>query len=174
MATTVVILLFTHLFIPGNQLDTIKTAVGHYQQRSDMRLRVAQQLNHDVSKNEHVLLADCGVIPFFARNDIQFIDSLCLNNKDMTSSTLYRKTSLYAKRVQDIIKPEWVIDTYYPKLQHGNELNEALHKSGFYNDYTLATSYQSHRFSNESGRLTELEADFVYRIYKRKIPRSET
>ena len=168
LVSTGVILIFTHLFIPGSQINSIKTAVEHYQQRSDMRLKVAELLNREVGQGERVLLADCGLIPFFARMDIQFIDSLCLNNKEMTSKNMHHSQSLYAKRIQEVIKPEWVIDTYYPKLRHGNFLNDELHQSGFYNKYTMVTSYQSHRLSNQQGKITIQEADFSYQIYKRK------
>lgn len=166
LASSLVILLFTCVFIPGNQIKVIKTAVEHYQQRSNVRQQIAQQLNRAAPIGAHVLLADCGVIPFFARNDLMFIDSLCLNNKDMTSKT-WHSLPLYAKYIQGVIKPEWVIDTYYPKLQHGNMLNSELQKIGFFNDYTLLTTYESHRFSYVRDTPTEQEADFVYRLYTR-------
>ena len=164
IASTLVILLFTYIFIPGNQINTIKTAVEHYQQRSNMRLQIAQQLNRDAPFGARILLADCGVIPFFARSDLMFIDSLCLNNKDMTRK-IWRSIPLYAKYIQSVIKPEWVIDTYYPKLHHGNILNRELRKMGFYNKYTLLTTYQSQRFAYVKGKPTVQEVDFVYRLY---------
>lgn len=168
VASTIVILLFTHLFVPGNQIETITLATSHYQQRSEMRLQVALLLNREASKNAQVLIADSGLIPFYGRHDIQFIDSLCLNNSEMTDGKIYQSRMSYAKRIQDIIKPEWVIDTYYPKLEHGNDINDQLRNMGFFNSYTLRASYQSHRFSSEKGNLVEQEADFVYRIYQRK------
>lgn len=166
LASSLVILLFTCVFIPVNEINVIKTAVEHYQQRSNMRKQIAQQLNRDAPIGARVLLADCGVIPFFARSDLMFIDSLCLNNKDMTSKT-WHSLPLYANYMKEVIKPEWIIDTYYPKLQHGNELTSDLQKIGFFNDYTLLTTYQSHRFSYLRDTPTEQETDFVYRLYTR-------
>jgi hypothetical protein len=73
LISTLVIVLFTYLFIPTHSLFTIDLAVKQYQQRSYMRLKIARKINEDVRKNSRVLLADCGIIPFFARKDIQFI-----------------------------------------------------------------------------------------------------
>ncbi len=172
LVTSIVILLFTQIFIPGNQVNTIKTAVKHYQQRSNVRLQITHWLSRDVPVGAHVLLADCGLIPFFARSDIVFIDSLCLNNKDMTRKA-WRSLPLYAKYLLEVIKPEWVVDTYYPKLHHGNELNIELRKFGFLNNYTLVGAYQSHRFSYERGKPTEQEADLVYLLYRNSKKKKE-
>jgi hypothetical protein len=60
-----------------------------------------------------------------------------------TSCSLCTKTTAQTRRCSrlrnskyllEVIKPEWVIDTYYPKLQHGSELNIELRKFGFLNN----------------------------------------
>ena len=167
IASTLFILLFTQVFIPGSRISVIDTAIKHYQQRSAMRHQIALQLSHKVAKGGRVVLADTGIIPFYARNDIQFIDSLCLNNGEMAAIKLNHSGASYANQLKQSIKPEWIIDTYYPKLRHGNTLNDELQADGFYNQYKLIKTYQSHRFSYQHGLLQEQEADFSYRIYQR-------
>lgn len=163
LLSTVIIILFSHFFIPGNHINLIRTEVIHYQQRSAMREEIAAYLSAHVPPNGQVLLADCGIIPFYSRHDIQFIDSLCLNNKEMTSMS----GDQYNQYLQQRLKPEWIVDTYYPDLHHGNMLNETLKQKGFYNNYTLVKQFQSHAFAFEQGTIKEKAVDFVYLIYQR-------
>ncbi len=168
LATTLVILLFTHLFIPTHSSLAIDTDVKRYQQRNDMRRQIALQLNKEVSKNARVLLADCGMVPFFGRRDIQFIDSLCLNNGDMAAIKTKRLLSMYVKRMHEVIKPDWVVETYYPQLKHGNAFEDELRRIGFFNGYKLVKRYQSHQFVSIKGTFIEQDEDFVYLVYKKK------
>ena len=128
-----------------------------------MREEIAAYLSAHVPLNGQVLLADCGIIPFYSRHDIQFIDSLCLNNKEMTSMS----ANQYNLYLENRLKPEWIIDTYYPALRHGNMLNDQLKQHGFYNQYTLVKQFQSHAFAYEQGTIKEKAVDFVYLIYQR-------
>jgi hypothetical protein len=168
MASVLVMIVFTGVFIPENQLQVIKTSVKQYQQRTEMRHSVALELNRKASTGARVLLSDAGIIPFFARKDIQFIDGLCLNNKKMAAMKIDHDKVSYAHFFQKNLKPEWILDTYYPKLQHGNELNDELHASGFYKEYQLVRVYLSHQFSYQAGTPQEQEVDFIYRLYRRK------
>lgn len=168
LISTLIFLLFTTIFIPGNQITVIDTAVKNYQQRSLMRKQVALFLNRHVANKGSVLLADCGIVPFFARKDIQFIDSLCLNNPEMTSAKFNHSEFSYANYLKEIIKPDWVIRSFYPHWQQNeNDLTLFLQKLNFFKDYQLVTTYQSHRFSLQQGKFTKNEVDFVYKIYVR-------
>lgn len=162
-----IIVLFTHLFIPAGKIVDIDTEVKHYQQRSAIRMEVAEFLNRHTAPNAKILLADCGIIPFFARKDLQFIDSQCLTNAEMTSTKINLSLPLYAQYLQQKIKPDWVIRTYYPQWQRGNDLTELLQRHDFFNNYQLIAIYQSHRFDSQQGKPQQQEADFIYKIYVR-------
>lgn len=163
LLTTLVILLFTAVFIPKHSSNVIKNEVAHYQERSTLRRQVADILNRRVGENETVLLGDCGIIPYLARTDIQFIDSQCLNNHDMPLQTLNQ----YTTYLMNNDKPHWVVDTYYPLWQRGNSLNEALRRQGFFTHYQLVYTFKAHRYSIQNDQPTPQEVDYIYRIYKR-------
>ncbi|WP_019218094.1 hypothetical protein [Legionella tunisiensis] len=95
-------------------------------------MKVAEFLNRYTAVNAKILLADCGIIPFFARKDLQFIDSQCLTNAEMTSTRIHRSLPLYAQDLQQKVKPDWVIRTYYPQWQRGNDLTELLQHHDFF------------------------------------------
>ncbi|STX41254.1 protein LphB [Legionella donaldsonii] len=167
LASLLIIVLFTHLFIPTGKIVDIDTEVKHYQQRSAIRMKVVEFLNRYATPNAKILLADCGIIPFFARKDLQFIDSQCLTNAEMTSTRIHLSLPLYAQDLQQKIKPDWVIRTYYPQWQRGNDLTEVLQQHDFFKNYHLIVTYQSHRFDSLQGKPQEGEADFIYKIYAR-------
>ena len=117
-----------------------------------------------------MLLSDCGIIPYFGRKDIQFIDSLCLNNGDMAAIKTRQSLSLYAMEMQSVIKPAWVVSTYYPPVKRSNALDDELRRIGFFNGYTLVKRYQSHRIAFIKGMFIDQEADFAYLLYKKNEP----
>lgn len=168
--STFIVLLFTACFIPSGANGGLEIFSKHYEERSRIRKTIALDLNQQVKLFQRVLIADCGVIPFFSREDIHFIDSLCLNNHMMTNRNYIASQTRYAHRIKNLIKPDWVVDTYYPQLGHGNDLNDELREMGFFKDYQLIKRYASHEFVRNSSRiLVPKEEDFVYRVYQRHV-----
>jgi hypothetical protein len=170
--STLIALLFAACFIPNGASDELELFNKHYEERNRIRNKIASDLNQQVKPFQRVLIADCGVIPFFAREDIHFIDSLCLNNHMMTNRNYISSQTQYAYRIKNLIKPDWVVDSYYPKLAHGNNLNDELREMGFFKDYQLIKRYASHEFSRNSSKIpVPTNEDFVYRIYQRHVGR---
>jgi hypothetical protein len=92
VAVTVCALSVMCLCIPMNSLDAYvyftKNPVGG----ARLRHEVLQWLEHHTRPGNHVVLGDCGLIPY--QSDRLFIDSYCLNNAEMTQkhSTLMYQT----------------------------------------------------------------------------------
>lgn len=80
-----------------------------------LRNELLAWLDHHVSANSRIVLADCGQIPYFSA--LNYIDSYCLNNKTMTTTL---KNDMYRRLCDEIFvkKPEVLILTSL-KMQNG-------------------------------------------------------
>ncbi|KGP63283.1 protein LphB [Legionella norrlandica] len=161
-----IMLLMTVVFIPGNNLSNLSKEVMEYKERTQNRRYIADLLNQQAKKGASVLLDDCGVIPFFSREDLRFIDAQCLNNTDLTQTPFNRNLSLYAEYLNLKVKPDWVITNYYPIKSHGDYLTDRLWGIGFFNNYQLVAVLKS-GYLNKSDLKEKKIIDFVYQIFKR-------
>ncbi len=166
LVTSCLIIIVTFLFIPGNNLNLLHTYASDYQGRNENRLAIANLLNSEAARGATVLLGDCGIIPFYSRSDIRFIDSQCLNNAPMTQKPYYGDVKSYAYAMQTQIKPDWVIVTKPLFEAHGDFLMEQLDKNHFLDDYKLVAHFQSGAMlSSKHG--SHKVIDYVYRVYQR-------
>lgn len=166
MITCGLIIPFTFLFIPGNNLDYLKQLTTHYQERTHNRWLIAQRLNRDASYGDTVLIGDCGYIPYLARSDIRFIDSQCLNNAEMTHPPFNHQLPLYARYIADKVKPDWLIITYYPIQGYGDRIVDLLKGEDFFKHYELITTLSS-GLNTTKGDKPNVEVDYIYRVYRR-------
>lgn len=70
------------VFLPVTNLFDLNHFTKNPQNGEHLRKRVAEWLNKNISPDNYVSLADCGLIPYFSSH--HFIDSYCLNNREMT------------------------------------------------------------------------------------------
>ncbi|KTD50325.1 protein LphB [Legionella quinlivanii] len=152
------ILLLAFSSIPSIKSEQIQSELGHYQQRSALRLKVSQLINQHAKKNARILVSDCGVIPYFGRSDLEFIDSECLNNRDMTQ---YNSLELYAVNLMQNARPDWIIYSVN-ELGRANDLMEILMAKGFLNHYHLVGVFPLYATRTNGQRF----ADFTYRVYR--------
>jgi len=167
LASVLIVIVFTYFFIPDTDAATTQLEIEHYRQRVAIRLQVVTLLNQKAATNARVLLADCGLIPYFSRNDIEFIDSQCLNNQNLTSKEINLSYPKYAAYLQQVEKPDWVIRNYYPKTQSEDGLTRMMAENGFFTHYQLVTSYQSQQLGWKNGTIIQRNPDHVYLVYKR-------
>jgi len=113
-------LVITFTLIPGNQLSLLKHSVTEYQSRVRNRLAVVQLLNKEGSQGARVLLGDCGLIPFYARPDLRFIDSQCLNNPELVRALREKRLDVYLAKLTTE-RPEWIIINK-PVLDAGHDV----------------------------------------------------
>ncbi|WP_131781834.1 protein LphB [Legionella gresilensis] len=108
VALIIISILVGFSFIPVLSLANLNYFTLNPQKGERLRKDVATWLDKNISGESHVVLADSGLIPYYS--SLAFIDSFCLNNKDMT--TLPRKTML-TQGCEKIIKqkPEVIILT---------------------------------------------------------------
>ncbi|STX51162.1 LphB [Legionella busanensis] len=107
-ALIIISILVGFSFIPILSLANLKYFTLNPQKGELLRKQVATWLEKNIASNSHVVLADSGLIPYYS--SLAFIDSFCLNNKDMT--TLPRKL-MSIQGCEKIIKqkPEVIILT---------------------------------------------------------------
>jgi len=163
IATALLIILLTVVFIPGSNHETTQRLVTHYQDRMANRMTIAKLLNEKAAKGDSVLLGDCGIIPFSLRADLRVIDTQCLNNSELTQEPYKHNVPLYADKLSTQIKPNWVITSYFPLELHGEYLIDVLAEKNFFSNYQLVTVLKSGSESNK-----DKIVDYIYRIYKRK------
>lgn len=162
------IALLTWTIVPGGDYQFLSLKSDDYKERSQIRLSVAQLLNQKANPNDSVYLSDCGIIPFFSRRDLYFIDAQCLNNPELTQSPYKENMSLYAKHLISDVKPDWIIVSYYPEDEIGDYLTDLLFENDFYNHYQFISTVNSGYFiTNPSGQKKRV-IDFVYQVYRRK------
>lgn len=163
---SLVIILITCLFIQGNNVHHLQRFVAYYQEKIKNRLQVANILNTQATKGASVLVGDCGVIPFNTREDIRIIDSQCLNNYEMARFPYRNNLELYAKYLEEQIKPDWVITNYYPLDSHGDILGDFLKERNFLENYQLVATLKSGTNTDPEGNHKII--DYIYEIYKRR------
>lgn len=159
------IVLLTYACIPGGEFQYLSIKNADYQERSQNRMAIVTLLNQRAKLGDSVYLNDCGIIPFYARSDLRFIDAQCLNNPQLTEYPYKDNLPLYAQHLMSKVKPNWIIINYYPEDSHGDYLSDLLYENGFYDRYELITTLQSGYFTpvNKSKII-----DFVFQVYKRK------
>lgn len=160
-------LFITWFFVPGNDLNHLSKSVIEYNERAQNRMTIADLLNRKAKKGDSVLLDDCGIIPFFSREDIRFIDAQCLNNSDLTQKPFKNDLSLYADYLNSKVRPDWVITNYYPMESHGDYLTDLLDAKNFFKNYHLASTLSSGFYLNQNQPQGKKMIDFVYQIFKR-------
>jgi hypothetical protein len=162
------IVLLTWVCIPGNSSEYLSIKLNDYTERSQIRRDVATLLNNEAKLGDSVYLSDCGIIPFYTRRDLQFIDAQCLNNPELTQSPYKENMPLYANYLMTKVKPDWIIVSYYPEDSHGDYLTDLLYENGFYNQYQLKATLQSGYLDPATNNSKKKVIDFVYQVYKRR------
>lgn len=168
LLTVAIVLIATYLFVPGAEPAYLKALLNQYEERTQIRLKVAEILNKQATKGAAVLFGDCGLVPFTVRDDVRFVDTDCLNNAVFTHAPFNNNYELYAEHVMSQIKPEWVVTSYLPLQEQGNVLFDVLRAKDFFADYCLITTLKS-RWHYESAEADSgAKVDYVYNVYKRK------
>lgn len=163
----VLMLFITWFFVPGNDLNHLSKSVAEYNERTQNRMTIADLLNRKAKRGDSVLLDDCGIIPFFSREDIRFIDAQCLNNSDLTQKPFKNDLSLYADYLNSKVKPDWVITNYYPMESRGDYLTDLLYEKHFFKNYHLISTLSSGFYLKKNQPQGKKMIDFVYQIFKR-------
>lgn len=166
LLSSVILILLAVLFIPAGNMDSLRASASSYQNRNQNREAIAQILNERASHGAFVLLGDCGVIPFAARTDLRFVDSLCLNNPQMTQVPYRHQPELYAEYVINQLKPEWIIVHQSLIDGHRSALINILIKKQFFKKYTLEYTLSSGAVWPNSNGVKLI--DYVYKVYKKK------
>jgi hypothetical protein len=161
--TVFVTILCAFVFIPGNNLVTLRANTLEYQGRMQNRMMIATLLNTQAKPGDTVLLDDCGLILFNARPDIRFIDSQCLNNEYLAQAIARNHIMDYIKYLQNQVKPEWVVMNKFSFRVHLNLLMEALEQKNFLQEYQLVAVLDSRVTPKDT-----LEPTAHYLVYKRK------
>lgn len=106
--TIFVSLVIAFFLIPSFTLKQYETFAKNPKAGEQLREKVVNWLNEFSPENSHIVLGDCGLIPYKTKHN--YIDSYCLNNKKMASVKLEDR---YDKFCHDIIKnlPEFIILT---------------------------------------------------------------
>lgn len=163
ISITGIIILLTCFFVPGNDPLYLQAVIKQYQGRTQNRLIIANILNTQATTGAAVLMGDCGIVPFTARDDIRFIDTDCLNNPELTHAPYLHNLKLYADHIAAQIKPEWVIINHEPQKQ-GNYLFELLKKKDFFEHYELIINLESGWVYGKDAK----KIDYIYKVYKRR------
>ncbi|MGL5742094.1 MAG: protein LphB [Legionella sp.] len=167
VTTSVIIILLTIIVIPGNNSRYMHTFMSEYAHRNQMRMDVAKILNVKSKKGDTVLLNDTGIIPFYARPDLRFIDSQCLNNATLAHGH-FHPLNLYANYLHHQLKPNWVIVSQYPlEIHHEDFLTELLNKSHFFADYQQVAKLSVEKCASEA-TCSQKKVDYIYLIYQRQ------
>lgn len=100
--------LFAFFFIPMASLENYRQFTKNPIAGEQLRTQVLNWLQLNAKDNSRVVLGDSGMIPYFSK--LNFIDSYCLNNKEMTRKP---KRDIYNRLCKDVfvIKPEILILT---------------------------------------------------------------
>lgn len=95
-------------FIPIMSLQAYRHFTENPVAGEQLRTKVVAWLEHNTKNGSHVVLADCGLIPY--KSSRYFIDSYCLNNAEMTT---FPPGLMYQYMCENILrrKPEIVILT---------------------------------------------------------------
>ncbi len=170
ITTTLFVIIFTFIFIPENNTTFNNNYLFSYNLRNQNRMSVAQILNAKAEKGATILLNDTGIIPFYGREDLRFIDSQCLNNASLSHFPYVHDIELYANYLQYQLKPDWVIVSKYPlEFHHNDFLIDLLKKEHFFSDYKLVSRLESKGCSNPfSSMCSQKSVDYVYLIYNRR------
>ena len=137
-------LLIAFLCIPKLTLAQYREFCYNPKQGQQLRQRVNDWLRKNTVASDSVVLADSGMIPY--ESNRRFIDSYCLNNKNMTHGP---RQTMFARFCQDIfsIQPDVIILT---ALVEGSRVSYApadacLHQRLSHNDaYVHVKTFKTH------------------------------
>lgn len=96
------------LFIPRMSLADYRYFSQNPIQGEQLRKSVVQWLNTHTKNQDNVVLADSGLIPFLSR--LNFIDSYCLNNKEMAQFPVMTRYELFCHQILEE-RPQIIILT---------------------------------------------------------------
>ncbi|CZG10593.1 TPA: protein LphB [Legionella pneumophila] len=96
------------LFIPKMSLDAYRYFSQNPVHGEQLRKSVVQWLNTHAKNQDRVVLADSGLIPFLS--GLTFIDSYCLNNKEMAQFPAVKRYELFCQQILEE-KPQIIILT---------------------------------------------------------------
>ncbi|CEG55843.1 hypothetical protein [Legionella fallonii] len=165
---TVTVVIFTLVFIPGNDLQYLHSFIRQYKERTQIRLAVANILNTQATPGATVFFGDNGIVPFTVRNDLRFIDTDCLNNPELAHAPYKENLALYAKYIATVVKPEWVITTYEPLQSQENCIFKLLRKEHFFEQYQLITQLQSGWVDEQTPGHHKKTIDYIFSVYKHR------
>ncbi len=160
LMTGFVIIILTFAIIPGNNLAHLHATAAEYQGRNHNRMMISKILNEQASIGATVLLDDCGMVLFHARQDLHFIDSQCLNNVSLAQAIYHNNLARYADHLQQEVKPEWVVVNQPALAVHLSLLMEILVQKQFLSQYQVVATLRA--------RATSMEAIDHYLLYKRR------
>lgn len=168
LLTVAIMLIATVLFVPGSEPAYLKALVHQYEERTQIRLAVADIINKQATKGASVLFGDCGLVPYTVREDIRFVDTDCLNNAVLTQPPFNTNYLLYAEHISKDLKPEWVITSYLPLQQQNNVLFDVLQTRNFFAEYRLITTLEAKWSYSPDESSPKGAVDYIYKVYKRK------
>lgn len=114
--TIALTLLFSLCIYTQLSFHTIHKVAMMYHQKNAMRIQLSQWINQQLEDNSasiaSITLGDCGIIPA-TLNKVDFIDTLCLNSKEMTSQTIHQSYPKFIDWVFNEKKPSYIILASY-------------------------------------------------------------
>ncbi|CAM4484985.1 MAG: hypothetical protein LEGION0403_FIIPPAGN_01607 [Legionella sp.] len=108
LALYVLFLGMVFMFIPKMSLSDYRYFSQNPQKGERLRGEVVQWLKANTKAGTDVVLADSGMIPYYS--DLSFIDSYCLNNRDMGHYSTKQRYEQFCREVMQQ-KPEVIILT---------------------------------------------------------------
>jgi hypothetical protein len=144
--------------IPGFSLNNYHYFATTTANGNNLRMELVQWLNTHLEKNDALVIADCGLVPFMSKNEV--IDAYCLNNPMMTQAPINNSYPKFVDWVLTEKKPKAIIINSWQKsakLYIEPAANYFLSDSRFLSHYSLVNTI----------KLGNPDEEFRYQIYLR-------
>ena len=152
-------LIFSFLFLYHPSYKEYEKKASFYHRKNVLRDQVSQWFHQNSLPTSSIVVEDCGIIPL-SLNQTEIIDSLCLNSREMTSSSIHQS---YKKFVQWVLykkKPDYIILTQF-----------TWKKSDFLQPFEQTILKRHHFLENyqliKNFSLNPEDLSYQYNIYKR-------
>lgn len=100
--TSMTALLIGAYYIPMLSLNGYREFVKNTLNGEEMRYQLVSWLQQNIPTNQSVVLGDAGLVPYHASHP--FIDSYCLNNKEMTKIIRIKKKNRYESFCEAVLR----------------------------------------------------------------------
>ncbi len=153
-------LLLCFLSFPKSTIKQMQQFALTNQSAHQFRIDIVHWIHHNISKNYAIALGDCGLIPYFSERT--FIDTYCLNSKEMTLPPISLSYKKYVDWVLNIKKPEIIIllalvhqnTAYHPPFDI-----ELISRAAFHQGYQHIKSF----------RLGNNKAGYLYDVFQSNL-----